>query len=41
MTAKEVLFSSDARKRMLRGLNTLADAVKEGHTRPKGPQCGV
>ena len=28
MTAKEVLFSSDARNRMLHGLNVLADAVK-------------
>jgi len=28
MTAKDVLFSSDARGRMLRGLNVLADAVK-------------
>ncbi len=28
MTAKDVLFSSDARTRMLRGLNILADAVK-------------
>jgi chaperonin GroEL (HSP60 family) len=28
MTAKEVKFSADARDRMLRGLNILADAVK-------------
>jgi len=28
MTAKDVRFSSDARQRMLKGLNTLANAVK-------------
>ncbi|HEV2170730.1 MAG TPA: TCP-1/cpn60 chaperonin family protein, partial [Candidatus Binatus sp.] len=28
MTAKEVRFSDDARQRMLKGLNTLANAVK-------------
>ena len=28
MAAKEVKFSADARTRMLRGVNTLADAVK-------------
>src|SRR5213596_166543 len=28
MAAKEVRFSGDARQRMLRGVNTLADAVK-------------
>jgi len=28
MTAKEVMFSDDARSRMLEGVNTLADAVK-------------
>lgn len=28
MTAKQVLFSTDARRRMLRGVNILSDAVK-------------
>jgi chaperonin GroEL (HSP60 family) len=28
MAAKEVRFNGDARDRMLRGINTLADAVK-------------
>jgi len=28
MAAKEVRFGSDARDRMLKGVNTLADAVK-------------
>ncbi|MDX5403536.1 MAG: chaperonin GroEL, partial [Rhodobacterales bacterium] len=28
MAAKDVKFSSDARNRMLKGVNTLADAVK-------------
>ena len=28
MTAKEVRYSDDARQRMLKGLNTLANAVK-------------
>ncbi len=28
MTAKEVKFSSEARQKMLKGINTLADAVK-------------
>ena len=28
MAAKEVRFSTDARDRMLKGVNTLADAVK-------------
>jgi chaperonin GroEL len=28
MAAKEVKFHSDAREKMLRGVNTLADAVK-------------
>ena len=29
MAAKDVRFSTDARDRMLKGVNTLADAVKE------------
>ncbi|MCA8929820.1 MAG: chaperonin GroEL, partial [Alphaproteobacteria bacterium] len=28
MAAKDVRFSADARERMLKGVNTLADAVK-------------
>jgi hypothetical protein len=37
MAAKDVKFSRDARERMLRGVNILADAVKVT-LGPKGPQ---
>ncbi len=35
MSAKDVKFSTDSRDRMLRGINTLANAVK-GTLGPKG-----
>ena len=37
MAAKDVRFGGDARQRMLRGIDTLAEAVN--HTRPEGTQC--
>ena len=37
MAAKDVRFGDDARQRMMRGVDTLAEAVKD-HTRPQGPQ---
>ena len=36
MAAKDVKFSTDARERMLRGVDILANAVK-GDPRPKRP----
>ena len=38
MSAKEVKFSSDARERMLRGVDILANAVKVT-LGPKGRKC--
>ena len=37
MAAKEVVFGDNARSRMLKGVNTLADAVRVT-LGPKGPQ---
>ena len=37
MTAKDVRFSQDAREKMLRGVDILANAG-EGHARAQGPQ---
>jgi chaperonin GroEL len=38
MAAKEVKFSVEARDKMLRGVDILANAVKV-NARPQGPQC--
>ena len=38
MAAKDVRFSSDARDKMLRGVDVLANAVRVT-LGPKGPQC--
>ena len=40
MAAKDVKFNSDARDRMLRGVNILADAVKVT-LGPKGRNVGL
>ena len=38
MAAKEVKFGSDARTKMLEGVDTLANAVK-GYAWSQGPEC--
>ena len=40
MAAKQINFSDDARKRMARGVNVLADAVK-ATLGPKGRNVGL
>ena len=40
MMAKEVRFSKDAREAMLKGVNTLADAVRVT-LRSEGTQCRI